>query len=214
MLIICEYSIRKLFALIRKFISMKKGFTLLELLIVIGILAILAATTVLVLNPAELLKQARDSQRVSDLATLNSALGLYLTSVSSPVLGLNSGADCPTDCYTITNTGTPAANCGGRHNVNRINTYDADRTVDGTGWLPVAFTGISGGSPLSVLPTDPTVNSATLFYSYACDQTNLTYELDTVFESVKYLTDMDLDGKDGGNATSTYEIGTDPALDL
>ncbi len=192
---------------------MKKGFTLLELLIVIGILAILAATTVLVLNPAELLKQARDSQRVSDMATLNSALGLYLTSVSSPVLGLAVGADCPTDCYTITNTGTPAANCGGRYTAPRINTYDADRTVDATGWLPVAFTGISGGSPLSVLPADPTVNSATLFYSYACDQTNLTYELGTTFESTKYMTDLDLDGKDGGNNAS-YEIGTDPGLDL
>jgi len=44
----------------------KKGFTLLELLIVIGILAILSTTVVLVINPAELLKKARDSQRISE----------------------------------------------------------------------------------------------------------------------------------------------------
>ena len=34
---------------------MKKGFTLIELVIVIGILAILATVVVLVLNPAQLL---------------------------------------------------------------------------------------------------------------------------------------------------------------
>ena len=51
-----------------------KGFTLLELLIVIGILAILAGVVVLVLNPAELLRQARDSQRISDLSTMRSAI--------------------------------------------------------------------------------------------------------------------------------------------
>ncbi|MDD4931154.1 MAG: prepilin-type N-terminal cleavage/methylation domain-containing protein, partial [Candidatus Colwellbacteria bacterium] len=44
-----------------------KSFTLVELLIVIAILAVLAAAVVVVLNPAELLAQARDSQRSTDL---------------------------------------------------------------------------------------------------------------------------------------------------
>ncbi len=56
----------------------QKGFTLLELLIVIGILAILAAVTILVINPAELLKRARDSSRISDLNTLKTVIGLAL----------------------------------------------------------------------------------------------------------------------------------------
>jgi type IV pilus assembly protein PilA len=43
----------------------KAGFTLIELLIVIGVLAILATVVVLVLNPTEMFKQARDSQRLS-----------------------------------------------------------------------------------------------------------------------------------------------------
>jgi prepilin-type N-terminal cleavage/methylation domain-containing protein len=58
---------------------MRRGFTLIELLVVIAIIAILAVVVVLTLNPAELLRQSRDSNRVSDMATLTSALNLYNT---------------------------------------------------------------------------------------------------------------------------------------
>ncbi|MCX6788427.1 MAG: type II secretion system protein, partial [Candidatus Jorgensenbacteria bacterium] len=61
----------------------KLGFTLVELLIVIAILAILAVAVVLVLNPAQLLKQGRDSTRLSDMAALNSALALFNTDVAN-----------------------------------------------------------------------------------------------------------------------------------
>src|ERR1700722_18955621 len=56
-----------------------KGVTLIELLVVIAIIAILAVVVVLTLNPAELLRQSRDANRVSDIATLTSALNLYVT---------------------------------------------------------------------------------------------------------------------------------------
>ncbi len=64
-----------------------KGFTLIELLIVIAILAILATAVVLVLNPAQILAQARDSQRISDLSSVKSAIALYLaTTTSTPTM--------------------------------------------------------------------------------------------------------------------------------
>ena len=55
------------------------GFTLIELLVVIAIIAILAVIVVLTLNPAQLLEQSRDANRLSDMATLTSALNLYAT---------------------------------------------------------------------------------------------------------------------------------------
>jgi len=51
---------------------MKKGFTLIEILIVIGVVAILAAIVIIAINPARQFAQARNSQRRSDvLAILN-----------------------------------------------------------------------------------------------------------------------------------------------
>src|SRR5690348_15310696 len=56
---------------------MRKGFTLIELLIVLAIIAILALIVLLFLNPSELLKQTRDSQRLSDLQTMDQAIQQY-----------------------------------------------------------------------------------------------------------------------------------------
>ncbi|MDD4931709.1 MAG: prepilin-type N-terminal cleavage/methylation domain-containing protein, partial [Candidatus Colwellbacteria bacterium] len=63
------------------------SFTLVELLIVIAILAVLAAAVVVVLNPAELLAQARDSQRSTDLRTLKDAIDLWTLDNPSLTMG-------------------------------------------------------------------------------------------------------------------------------
>ena len=51
-----------------------KGFTLVEMLVVLGVLAVLATVVVTVLNPIEFMKKARDSRRMVDLQSLNKAL--------------------------------------------------------------------------------------------------------------------------------------------
>lgn len=172
-----------------KFDSTKKGFTLVELLIVIAVLAILATAAVIILNPVELLARGRDAKRVSDLRVLSSAINLYIgdrKGSSSFSLGVT-----PTDGC---NNGT-----GGRRVTapgvitHTFKTADGtssfgNRNVDGSGWVDIDFESISSGSPLGRLPVDP-IGEGEYVYRYKCDEPGSAgefYEINAVFESMKY----------------------------
>ena len=57
----------------------QKGFTLIEVLIVIAIIAILGAIAVMTLNPAQASQRARDAQRRKDVATYQTIIEQYIT---------------------------------------------------------------------------------------------------------------------------------------
>lgn len=50
--------------------SSKRGFTLIEILIVIGMIALLAAVVIVAINPGRQFAQARDAQRMSNVNTI------------------------------------------------------------------------------------------------------------------------------------------------
>ncbi len=192
-------------------LSQSKGFTLIELLIVIAILAVLATIVLLVINPVQMFAQARDSQRIYDLGTLSNATALYLTTVTGPDLDGTGGFNCSSH-YGATVSGAT------EYFISSNTIYPAfTRAVNGSGWVPVKYTDISGGAPLSALPVDPinTVDS-TYNYTYACDNTNKWFEFDAIIESVRYANggSDDVESTDGGDQTNVYEVGNDPGLDL
>jgi len=191
-----------------------RGFTLIELLIVIAILAILATVVLLVINPVQMFAQARDSQRIYDLNTLSNATALYLTTVVSPDLSGSGAFACGTT-YGASVTGATTEYFTAADTIWTSFTG----AIDGTGWVPVDYADITGGSPLSALPKDPTNTVAsTYYYTYSCNNTspNEWFEFDALMESCRYGhsncaagaagTD-DVEATDGGDQDNVYEVG-------
>jgi len=56
----------------------QSGFTLVELLVVIGILAVLTAVVLVAVNPGRQLAQARDTQRRADVNTIITSISAYM----------------------------------------------------------------------------------------------------------------------------------------
>ena len=188
------------------------SFTLIELLVVLALVAILSVVVILTLNPAELIKQARDSNRLSDLSTINTALNLFSADVTAGFMGTSTVVyvSIPDNVsLTCGSLGLPALPDG--YNYNCVTSVNL-RNTNGTGWVPVNFQRISSNSPISQLPIDPTNTTTTrLYYTYIPGG---SWELNGAIEASKNKLggSNDLVSKDGGNAISTYEIGNDLTL--
>ena len=201
----------------------KEAFTLIELLVVIAILAILFIVVLLVLNPAELLAQSRDADRIQDLATLSSALGYYVEDAASngAVTSLGNASTSYVSVPDPSATSTLGDACQGLSLLPLPFSYSyhcaspsSYRNVNGMGWIPVNFSSISVGSPISQLPQDPTnATSSRLYYAYATNGSQ--YELTAAMESAKYQLggSNDVISNDGGVLATVYEKGTKLGLE-
>jgi type IV pilus assembly protein PilA len=134
----------------KKLHNQQKGFTLIEVLVVVGILAILLAITLIALNPAKHFADARDAQRSSDIVAILNSVYQYqaankgtlpptLSSVSTTALDIRKGgagspvdpcadlapvyiADLPKDPSTGTQSPASGALCS-------ATTYDTGYTI-------------------------------------------------------------------------------------
>ncbi len=186
------------------------GFTLIELLIVIAILAILAAVVVIVINPAEILAQARDAERISSIKSIKDSVDLFIVDNPSASLGtaqvvsISIPDASSSTCANV--AGLPTLPAGWSYRcVTAINL----RNTNGTGWVPLDLGTIKGGSPIPYLPIDPQNDPATTRYYQYISGANASYELTALMESEKQAK---VAGKDGGTDAARIESGPDISL--
>lgn len=188
--------------------KMSAGFTLIELLIVIGILSILATVVLLVINPAQMIKQSRDGNRITEINQINKALLIYQAFGGSTGMGTHtkvyvsipsSQADC-SDLSLPPLGGGYTYVCSSSANYQKIN---------GTGWIPVDLTSIqsSSGTLFANLPIDPLNTVANgYYYTYIPG----SWALSATMESEKHVTTTAIN--DGGSVSTRFEIGNNLSL--
>jgi len=197
----------------------KKGFTLVELLVVLALIAVLAAVLIVVIRPGQIMSRGRDAQRQGDLRNLASAVDAYLVEMamnpdlSWPQRGGCTGGTSPHIFYSVSGTlpptGWPTLPTG------HTATGTTSNAINGTGWVPLNF----GNVPvinLPQLPLDPrngtsgTVNGVTVTfaYSFAC-HADFNYEFAAKLEGPTSTM-----ANDGGNRNCPanspdclYEVG-------
>lgn len=168
-----------------------RGFTLVELLVVIAIIAILAAVVVLIINPLELTRRTRDASRLTDLANIQQAINVALQE------GTAAGQASP-----ACNSDTPDTTCTATSNV-------GTRLTNGTGWVSVNFAGQSNVT-VPTLPIDPT-NTAGLHYTYCGNGTH--WKIMAHLESEQQtIAPNDRRANDGGTDDASYEVGSNMLL--
>ena len=203
------------------------GFTLLELLIVIAILAILSATLLFLVNPVEIFKKTRDTKRVSDLKEMSKTIS-YLIEQTGGTLDMDgpfqsntcygetdqtiylSLVDSTSTCQTLRTSGDlPDPPAGWKYHC--VTSQSDLAKVDGSGWLPINFSQTTYlTSKIAVDPLNQ-ANGASqeLFFSYVCNNSSKAFEINCMLESNKYSSLM---SNDGGNENTKYEIGNDLSL--
>ena len=186
---------------------MRRGFTLIELLIVIGILSVLATVVLMVLNPAQMMKESRDANRMAEIQSINKAL-LYFQGAGGTSMGSHNVVyvSLPSDQTDCSDLGLPSPGAGYTYACSNSTNY---RKIDGTGWIPVDLTSIQNslGNMFSNLPIDPVNTVANdYYYTYIVG----SWTVSATIESTKFLAANA--ANDGGQSGTRFEVGNELAL--
>jgi prepilin-type N-terminal cleavage/methylation domain-containing protein len=199
----------------------KRGFTIIETLLVIAFISILSTILVQILKPQSYFQRTRDIQRIADLRSLNIALKTYLSSSYSPNLGpTNSGVDETSPKIFISvpfdkeDVRSQSIIWGGKtYYLNQTSSTQVFKN-NGSGWLPVDISSLPY-PPLFSFPVDP-LNSyyRKYFYSYVFKRSSSTFEINANLEFSGYKLNGSNDqvSTDGGDNNNIYEIGNDLTL--
>ncbi len=165
------------------------------------------AVVVIAINPAEILKRARDTKRINDLSNLHELIQL----ANSEGL-LNSTICNGTNIYISLPSSIDLSNINNLPSgFSWVQVSEADlRKSDSTGWIPINVSDISGFS-MPTLPVDPqnTLND-NLYYTFYCNPQQ-EYILTSYMESKTFGpkgNETSKTNKDGGPDPYLYELGS------
>jgi len=113
----------------------EKGFSLIEIIIVIAILGFLASVTIISFKPQEIFANGRNSKRLSDVHAINTAISQWMSREAS-------------------NDGDPYTTLGiNQEGIQAITPQDG--SIDGEGIPATSLSALSGPAYLPTIPNDP-----------------------------------------------------------